>query len=47
MQNEMIIDHGDGLSSKVMTEPSTDEALSAFINSDAAKNFAVPLPRPR
>jgi len=42
-QKEIIIDHGDGLCSKVMIEPSTDEALYAFIDSDAAKNFAVPL----
>ena len=40
-QKEIIIDHGDGLCSKVMIEPSTDEALSAFIDPDAAKNFAV------
>ena len=39
-QKEIIIDHGDGLCSKVVIEPSTDEALNAFI---AAKNFAVPL----
>ena len=39
--------HGDGLCSKVMIEPSTDEALDAFIDPDAAENFAVPLPRPR
>jgi len=42
-QKEIIIDHGDGLCSKVMIEPSTDEALKAFMDSDAAKNFAVPL----
>ena len=42
-QKELIIDHGDGLCGKVMIEPSTDEALNAFIGSDAAKNFAVPL----
>ena len=42
-QKEIIIDHGDGLCSKVMIEPSTDEALNAFIDSDAAKNLAVPL----
>ena len=41
-QKEIIIDHGDGLCSKVMIERSTDEALNAFID-DAAKNFAVPL----
>jgi hypothetical protein len=46
-QKEIIIDHGDGLCSKVMIEPSTDEALNAFIDPDAAKNFAVPLPRSR
>ena len=46
-QKEIIIDHGDGLCSKVMIEPSTDEALNAFIDSDAAKTFAVPLSRPR
>ena len=45
-QKEIIIDHGDGLCSKVMIEPSTDEALNAFIEPDAAKNFAVPLSRP-
>jgi hypothetical protein len=42
-QKEIIIDHGDGLCSKVMIEPSTDEALNAFIDRDVAKNFAVPL----
>ena len=42
-QKEIIIDHGDALCSKVIIEPSTDEALYAFIDSDAAKNFAVPL----
>ena len=36
-QKEIIFDHGDGLCSKV------DEALNAFIDPDAAKNFAVPL----
>ena len=46
-QKEIIIDHGDGLCSKVMIEPSTDEAPNAFIDPDAVKNFAVPLPRPR
>ena len=43
-QKEIIIDHGDGLCSKLVIEPSTDEALTAFIDPDAAKNFAV-LPR--
>jgi hypothetical protein len=38
-QKEIIIDHGDGLCSKVVIEPSTDEALNAFIHPDAAKNF--------
>ena len=38
-----FIDHGDGLCSKVMIEPSTGEALKAFIDPDAANNFAVPL----
>ena len=42
-QKEIIIDHGDGLCSKVMIEPSTDEALNAFIDPDAANNFVVPL----
>jgi len=42
-QNEIIIDPGDGLCSKVMIELSTDEALNAFIDSDAVKNFAVSL----
>lgn len=42
-QKEIIIDHGDGLCSKVMIEASTDEALYVFIDPDAAKNFAVPL----
>jgi hypothetical protein len=46
-RKEIIIDHGDGLCSKVTIEPSTDEALNAFIDPDATKNFAVPLPRPR
>jgi hypothetical protein len=41
-QKEIIIDHGDGLCSKVMIERSTDE-LNAFIDPDAAKNLAVPL----
>ena len=31
-QKEIIIDHGDGLCSKAMIEPSTDEALNAFID---------------
>jgi hypothetical protein len=31
-QKGIIIDHGDGLCSKVMIEPSTDEALNAFID---------------
>jgi len=43
MQKEIIIDHGDGLCSKVMIEPSTDEALNALIDLDAAKNLAEPL----
>jgi len=34
-QKEIIIDHGDGLCSKIMIEPSTDEALNAFIDPDA------------
>jgi hypothetical protein len=46
-RKEIIIDHGDGLCSKVTIEPSTDEALNAFIDPDATKNFAVPLPRSR
>ncbi len=41
-QKEIIINHGDGLCSTVMIEPSTDEALNAFLDLDAAKNFAVP-----
>ena len=45
MQKEIIIDHGDGLCSKVMIEPSTDQALNAFIDPDPAKNFGVPLIR--
>jgi hypothetical protein len=47
MQKEIIIHHGEGLCSRVMIEPSTDEALNAFIAPDAAKDFAVPLPGPR
>ena len=31
-QKEIIIDHGDGLCSKMMIEPSTDGALNAFID---------------
>jgi hypothetical protein len=42
-QKEIIIDHGDGLCSKVMIERSTDEALNAFIDPNTVKNFAVPL----
>jgi hypothetical protein len=42
-QKEIIIDHGDGLCSKVMIERSTDEALNSFIDPDAVKNLAVPL----
>src|SRR5215813_12857734 len=38
-QKEIIIDHGDGLCSKVMIEPSTDQALNAFIDPEAAKNL--------
>ena len=34
-QKEIIIDHGDGLCSKVMIEPSPDEALNAFIDQAA------------
>jgi hypothetical protein len=45
-QKKIIIDYVDGLCSKVMIEPSTDEALNAFIDPDAAKNFVVLLPRP-
>jgi hypothetical protein len=41
-QKEIIINHGDGLCSKLVIERSTDEALTAFIDPDAAKNFAVP-----
>src|SRR5262245_25604513 len=33
-QKEIIIDHGDGLCSKVVIEASTDEALNAFIVDD-------------
>ena len=43
MQKEIIIDHGDGLCSKVMIERSTDEALNAFSDPNSAKNCAVPL----
>ena len=46
-QKAIVIDHGDGLCSKVVIEPTTDEELKAFIDWAAAKNFAVPLPRPR
>jgi hypothetical protein len=42
-QKEIIIDHGDGLCSKVMIGRSTDAALNAFIDPNTAKNFAVPL----
>jgi hypothetical protein len=41
-QKEIIIDHGDGLCSKVMIGRSSDEALNAFVP-NTAKNFAVPL----
>ena len=44
-QKAIVIDHGDGLCSKVMIEPSTDQALNAFIDPDPAKNFGVPLIR--
>ena len=37
-QKGVIIDHGDGLCSKVVIERSTDEALNAFIDPEAAKN---------
>jgi len=37
-QKEIIIDHGDGLCSKVVIERSTDEALNAFIDPEVAKN---------
>ena len=47
-QKEIIIDHGDGLCSKVMIEPSTDEALNAFIApSKAAEQIPLPKPDPR
>jgi hypothetical protein len=36
-QKGIIIDHGDGLCSKVMIEPSTDEALNAFIDHSGAR----------
>ena len=45
-QKEIIIDHGDGLCSKVMIEPSTDEALNAFINPHPEIPAQIPLPRP-
>ena len=38
-QKEIIIDHGDGLCSKVMIERSTDEALNAFIDPNSAKSL--------
>jgi hypothetical protein len=38
-QKVIVIDHGDGLCSKVVIEPTTDEALNAFIDWAAAKNF--------
>lgn len=38
-QKEVVIDHGDGLCSKVVIEPSADEALAVFVDWDAAKNF--------
>jgi hypothetical protein len=38
-QKEVVIDHGDGLCSKVVIEPSPDEALVAFVDRDAATNF--------
>jgi hypothetical protein len=31
-QKEIIIDHGDGLCSKVVLEPSDDKALEPFVN---------------
>jgi hypothetical protein len=46
-QKVIVIDHGDGLCSKVVIEPTTDEALNAFIDWATATNFAVLLPRPR
>lgn len=45
-RRSLIIDHGDGLCSKVTIEPSTDKTLNAFID-PSGKNFAVRLPRPR
>jgi hypothetical protein len=46
-QKVIVIDHGDGLCSKVVIEPTTGEALNAFIDWAATQSFAVPLPRPR
>ena len=47
-QKEIIIDHGDALCSKVILEPSTDEALNAFIDlSKAAEQIPLPRPDPR
>jgi hypothetical protein len=38
-QKKVAIDHGDGLCSRLVIEPSTDAALAAFVDRDAAKNF--------
>ena len=45
-QKEIIIDHGDGLCSKVVLERSDDKALEPFVNWQAWE-IAIPLPTPR
>jgi hypothetical protein len=46
-KQEIVVDHGDGLCSRVVIETSTADALAAFVDMDAAKNFDVPMPRSR
>ena len=41
-QKEIIIDHGDGLCSKLMIEPSTDEALNAFMDPMPPRTLPCP-----
>ena len=41
-RKEIVIDHGDGLCSQVVIEPTTDEALNAFIDWAAASTGLPP-----
>ena len=45
-QKVIIVEHGDGLCSKLVIEPSDDKALEPFVNWQAWE-IVIPLPRPR